>query len=144
VAIGRCPPCPPPPFTLPLIFISFHPRSVRCKRKNATFFVRVKTTQTIGEVKQEISDALSCSSDESSPSSSSSAVPPQKMRIYATDKDGSDPLPNTATLADHEIANDAILYVVFRRAGKEDVEDATADADDDCWEAIEVETGEME
>ena len=109
----------------------------------------MKTTQTIAEVKQEISDALSCSSDDSSPSASAaaSAVPPQKMRIYATDtKEGSSqqPLPNEATLADHEIANDAVLYVVFRKAGKEDVEDATADADDDCWEAIDIETGEME
>ena len=67
------------------------------------------------------------------------------MRIYSSDaKEGSQPLPDTATLADHEIANDAVLYVVFRKAGKEDVEDATADADDDCWEAIEIETGEME
>ena len=67
------------------------------------------------------------------------------MRIYSSDaKEGSQPLPNEATLADHEIANDAVLYVVFRKAGKEDVEDATADADDDCWEAIEIETGEME
>ena len=66
------------------------------------------------------------------------------MRIYASDKDGSDPLPNAATLADHEIANDAVLYVVFRKPGKEDVEDATADADDDCWEGIAIETGEME
>ena len=72
---------------------------------------------------------------------------PKKMRIYATDtKEGSSqqPLPNEATLADHEIANDAVLYVVFRKEGKEDVEDATADADDDCWEAIDIETGEME
>ena len=136
----------------PYLNISYPPslRSscVRCKRKNATFFVRVKTTQTIAEVKQEISDALSCSSDDSSPSASATtAVPPQKMRIYATDaKEGSSQpaLPNEATLADHEIANDAVLYVVFRKAGKEDVEDATADADDDCWEAIDIETGEME
>ena len=62
------------------------------------------------------------------------------MRIYASDKDGSDPLPNEATLADKEIANDAVLYVVFRQGGKEDVDDA----DDDCWEGIAIETGEME
>lgn len=62
------------------------------------------------------------------------------MRIYASDaKEGSQPLPDSATLADHEIANDAVLYVVFRKAGKEDAED-----DDDCWETIEIETGEME
>lgn len=122
-----------------------HHRCVRCKRRNATFFVRVKTTQTIADVKQEISDALSCSSDSSSsPSATAEAVPPQTMRIYASDKEGSDPLPNAATLADHEIANDAVLYVVFRKPGKEDVEDATADADDDCWEGIAIETGEME
>ena len=59
------------------------------------------------------------------------------MRIYASDaKEGSQPLPDSATLADHEIANDAVLYVVFRKAGNED--------DDDCWETIEIETGEME
>lgn len=60
------------------------------------------------------------------------------MRLHLNDK-GADPLPDSATIADHEIANDAVLYVVFRKAGKEDADDA--EDEDDCWEPIDIVSG---
>lgn len=95
-------------------------RYVRCKRQSQTFFVFVDKTDTVFYVKERISAALS------------GEVSPRKMRLFLTEK-GSDPLPDSATMADHEVSNDGCLYVVLRKNGMEDNDD-----DDDCWEELEV------
>mmetsp|Transcript_36556 Transcript_36556/g.74458 ORF Transcript_36556/g.74458 Transcript_36556/m.74458 type:complete len:95 (-) Transcript_36556:2808-3092(-) len=86
------------------------------------------------DVKKEISDALSGGGAESSSSSAASTdVSPSRMRLYLNEK-GTDILPDSSTIAQHEIANDNALYVVFRKAGKE----GDDDDDDDCWEPVEI------
>ena len=67
-------------------------------------------------------------------SSTPTDVPPSQMRLYLNDK-GADPLPDVATISDHDIGNDAVLYVVFRKEG------AAAD-DEDGWESIDVVSGD--
>eukprot|EP00566_Odontella_aurita_P025498 CAMPEP_0113590852 /NCGR_PEP_ID=MMETSP0015_2-20120614/36913_1 /TAXON_ID=2838 /ORGANISM="Odontella" /LENGTH=111 /DNA_ID=CAMNT_0000497107 /DNA_START=221 /DNA_END=556 /DNA_ORIENTATION=+ /assembly_acc=CAM_ASM_000160 len=93
---------------------------LRCKRQAQTYFVLANKTDTVYHVKERISAALS------------GDVSPRKMRLYLTEK-SSDALPDSATMADHEITSDACLYVVFRKAGWEDDDD-----DGTCWEDVDV------
>uniref|UniRef100_A0A7R9Z3N5 Ubiquitin-like domain-containing protein n=1 Tax=Pseudictyota dubia TaxID=2749911 RepID=A0A7R9Z3N5_9STRA len=93
---------------------------LRCKRQTQTYFVIAKKTDTVFHVKERISAALT------------GDVSPRKMRLYLTEK-SSEPLPDSATMADHDVSNDACLYVVFRKPGQEDDED-----DGTCWEDVDV------
>uniref|UniRef100_A0A7S2A6T7 Ubiquitin-like domain-containing protein n=1 Tax=Trieres chinensis TaxID=1514140 RepID=A0A7S2A6T7_TRICV len=99
------------------------PIYVRCKRRDQTYFVFASKTDTIFHVKERVSEALG------------REVSPRKMRVYLTEK-ATDPLPDSATLADHDVGNDDCLYVVFRKAGMDGDDDD--DADDGCWEDVEV------
>lgn len=73
-------------------------------------------------------------------------VSPRKMRIYLPPpvKKGESPkgtgtvLPDSATVSDHSIKNDDVLYVVFRQ---QDDGDDNDDEADDCWEDVEIEKG---
>ena len=47
------------------------------------------------------------------------------------------PIPDTATLSEHDVKNDAILYVTFARAWESGVDSPVSD-EDDAWEVIEV------
>ena len=50
--------------------------------------------------------------------------------MYVEDKP--EPLPDESTIIDHEIKNDDVLYLAFRKPGCED------DESDSAWEVIEV------
>uniref|UniRef100_A0A6S9B284 Ubiquitin-like domain-containing protein n=1 Tax=Ditylum brightwellii TaxID=49249 RepID=A0A6S9B284_9STRA len=107
---------------------------VRIKRRNQTFFIQANRSDTIFHLKDEISNALN------------NEISPRKMRLYlsstTSSKDSppiptpsSPPLPDSATLADHDVKNDAILFVVFRKP------EMSEDDDDDgelCWEDVEL------
>ena len=47
------------------------------------------------------------------------------------------PIPNTATLSDHDVKNDAVLYVTFAKSWENGVDSPVPDEDDE-WEEIEV------
>jgi hypothetical protein len=85
----------------------------------------------------------------------SNVISPQHMRLYiatptsitAKDKYDDDvlseksthkgPIPNTATLSDHDVKNDAVLYVTFAKSWENGVDSPVPDEDDE-WEEIEV------
>ena len=51
----------------------------------------------------------------------------------------SDPLSDAAAISDFEsIQNDSVLYIVFRKKGREDEVIDEYDNDADFWESIEV------
>ena len=105
-------------------------RLVRVKRKNQTYFIHTKKSNTILSIKEEVSEALS------------GQVPPLKMRLYSSQTEKT-PLPDEATLADHDnlVKDDetSILYLVFRKPGKEDAEgEDQFGLIDDVWEDVEV------
>ena len=93
------------------------PRCIRIKRKNQAFFITTTKSNTISSVKSQISEAISCVSEDT--------VIPEKMRLFAK-KDGLQFLQDVATVGDHEsIKDDSELYLVFREEG-------------DTWESIEI------
>ena len=53
------------------------------------------------------------------------------IRVYVEDKP--DPLPDESTIIDHEIKNDDVLYLAFRKSGFDE-----NDESDSAWEVIEV------
>ena len=82
----------------------------------------------------------------------SDVISPQQMRLYietlkptSDNKDEDkemgeksmpkDPIPDTAILSDHDVKNDAVLYVTFAKSWESggDVPDG-----DDAWEEIEI------
>ncbi len=107
---------------------------VRVKRGNRTFFVQTSPSDTFGRIKSEISLAM-CGED---------VIAPGCMRLYvealtepaaAKDKKDDDavvggksmptgPIPDTAVLSDHNVKNDAVMYLTFAK-GK-------------VWEEIDV------
>lgn len=92
---------------------------IRIKRKNQTFFIRTSKASSISSIKNEISDALSCSSNNEN-------VIPEKMRLYLS-MDPSSALRDVSTIADHNsIKDNSELYLVFSKGG-------------DAWESIDVE-----
>lgn len=93
---------------------------VRIKRRNQTFFIRTSKSSSISSIKNQISEALSCSSNDS--------VIPEKMRLYLS-KDPSSPfLSDISNVSDHQgIRDNCELYLVFNEGG-------------DVWESIDVQT----
>jgi hypothetical protein len=110
---------------------------VRVKRKNQTFFVHTSPSDTFGRIKSEISLAMG----------GEDVIVPESMRLYieaqiepttAANKDKKDddevvgskssmpkgPIPDTAVLSDHNVKNDAVMYVTF--------------AEGKVWEEIDV------
>mmetsp|Transcript_2308 Transcript_2308/g.4899 ORF Transcript_2308/g.4899 Transcript_2308/m.4899 type:complete len:92 (+) Transcript_2308:420-695(+) len=85
----------------------------------------------------------------------SDVISPQKMRLYIetpkptvtlakdADKDISEktlpkgPIPDTAILSDHDVKNDAVLYVTFAKSW-ESGGDSPVPEGDDAWEEIEI------
>jgi hypothetical protein len=84
----------------------------------------------------------------------SHVITPQHMRLYIATptptaaKDYDDdvlsdksthkgPIPDTATLSEHDVKNDAVLYVTFAKAWENGVDLPVSDNDDE-WEEIEV------
>lgn len=82
-------------------------------------------------------------------------ITPQHMRLYIApstiagkDKNCDDdvmrdktspngPIPDAATLSEHDIKNDAVLYVTFVKAWESGIDSPVSD-EDDMWEEIEV------
>lgn len=92
---------------------------IRIKRKNQTFFIRTSKSSSISSIKNEIAEALSCSS-------TNEKVIPEKMRLYLT-MDPSSVLRDVSTVADHHnIKDNSELYLVFSKGS-------------DAWESIDVE-----
>jgi len=97
---------------------------VRIKQRNQTFFIYTARSKTIATLKEEICRALG------------KEGAPRKMRIYHS-KTSTNPLPDSAALSDHEsIQNDSLLYLVFRKPGKENEEEDVYDDANDFWESI--------
>eukprot|EP00979_Chaetoceros_neogracilis_P007652 scaffold1621_cov262-Chaetoceros_neogracile.AAC.18 len=94
---------------------------IRIKRKKQTFFITSSKSSSISSIKSQISEALSCCSDDDN-------VIPEKMRLY---KDASKILPDDTALGDHDSINDGSeLYLVLKEEG-------------DCWESIDVAESEL-
>merc|ERR1712060_839639 len=91
---------------------------IRCKRRHQTIFLNVSPSETIQSIKKKLSTSLS-----GEPSW-------DDMQVYVEDR--SDPLPDKATISDHDIANDDVLYLAFRKNYLDE------DYDESCWEDIEV------
>ena len=57
------------------------------------------------------------------------------MRLYTSITDISNPLSDSATMADHDVKDDQCLYVVFQK----DLKNKSVDTDDDrVWEEVEL------
>merc|ERR1711957_197546 len=104
---------------------------VRCKRKNQVYFINTSKSETIFQLKEKISNALSVLDEE---------VPPKNMRIFPSTNNNiiGSPIPDTAIISDHSISNDDELYVVFR---KEEIDEDDEECDDDSlWEDVHIMT----
>jgi len=90
---------------------------IRIKRKKQTFFITTSKSSTISSIKFQISEALSCCSDD--------GTIPEKMRLF-TSLDASKILPDVATVGDHgSINDDSELYLVLKEEGN-------------SWESIDI------
>ncbi|EED91660.1 predicted protein [Thalassiosira pseudonana CCMP1335] len=114
---------------------------IRVKRRNQTFFIHTTPTDTFHHIKSEISKAMN------------GQVVPAKMRLYVptattttADKEStgkseeSSPIPDGATLADHEVKNDGVLYLTFVKDWEESGgEDGSVPVDESGWENVDIE-----
>jgi hypothetical protein len=104
------------------LLIKFY-RCIRIKRKKQTFFITTSKSSLISSIKSQISEALSCCSDDDN-------VIPEKMRLYQS-KDASKILPDDTALGDHDSINDGSeLYLVLKE-------------EEGCWESIDVAESEL-
>jgi len=85
---------------------------VRVKRKSQTVFLHVEPSHTFSTIKETLASINQITSD--------------KIGLFAPDKVRE--LVDVATIADQEIENDAIIYMVFRKG------------ETDAFEAIDVAT----
>lgn len=83
---------------------------IRCKRRNQTYFIHVSKADTFGALKGRISEATN------------GEIEAQDMKLFLNEKELSD----GGTVADHEVANNAVIGVTF---GGEDlvIDDVTAE-----------------
>lgn len=118
---------------------------IRVKRRNQTFFIHTSPSDTFDQIKSEISLAMG----------GSDVISTQKMRLYietpkptVTEAKDADkvisenlapkgPIPDSAILTDHDVKNDAVLYVTFAKSW-ESGGDSPVPEGDDAWEEIEV------
>jgi hypothetical protein len=124
----------------------FYPISsyIRVKRRNQTFFIHTSPSDTFAHIKSEIALALG----------GNDIITPQHMRLYIATptniaKDRYDdqvasgkstpqgPIPDTATLSEYDVKNDAVLYVTFIKAWESCIDSQVSD-EDDVWEEIEA------
>eukprot|EP00559_Dactyliosolen_fragilissimus_P006954 CAMPEP_0184855410 /NCGR_PEP_ID=MMETSP0580-20130426/678_1 /TAXON_ID=1118495 /ORGANISM="Dactyliosolen fragilissimus" /LENGTH=83 /DNA_ID=CAMNT_0027349921 /DNA_START=391 /DNA_END=642 /DNA_ORIENTATION=- len=63
-------------------------------------------------------------------------VSPRNMRIYLSASEDRKPIPDAATLSDHDVTNDTILYLVLRRSGTERGNED--EFEESCWEDIDI------
>lgn len=98
---------------------------IRLKRQKQTFFISTTLSKTIFTIKEEVAKALS------------EEVSPRKMRIFLSKN--SAPLQDASALSDHDsIQNDSVLYIVFRKKGREDEVIDAYDNESDFWESIDI------
>ena len=123
------------------VYCLFSHSYIRVKRRNQTFFIHTTQTDTFHHIKSEISKAMN------------GQVVPAKMRLYVptattttADKEStgkseeSSPIPDGATLADHEVKNDGVLYLTFVKDWEESGgEDGSVPVDESGWENVDIE-----
>ena len=80
-------------------------RYIRCKRRNQTYFIHVSKSDTIGIIKERISEAASANAQDDENQSRTAWT----IRLFLNEKE----LSNAGTIADHEIVNDTIIGVAF-------------------------------
>ena len=124
-------------------------RYVRVKRKNQTFFIHCAPSDTFAQIKSEISLAMG----------GSDVISSQKMRLYietpkptVTEKKADDdqdmggekslapkgPIPDEAILSDHDVKNDAVLFVTFANSWEGGDATPVPEGDDSLWEEIDI------
>mmetsp|Transcript_30674 Transcript_30674/g.45411 ORF Transcript_30674/g.45411 Transcript_30674/m.45411 type:complete len:104 (-) Transcript_30674:610-921(-) len=91
-----------------------HQMFVRCKRQDQTFFIQCSRSDTFSRIKERVSNSLS------------GDTAPSDIKFF-TNMTGDRELPDIASIADHEIENDDILFMVFRNG-----------TGDDDWEDVQV------
>lgn len=87
---------------------------VRIKRKTATVFLHVEPPETFAQIKERCGQVFS--------------TPPSEINLFSGSIEAPSELPDAATIGDHQIENDAVIYMVFKKG--------------DSWEEIDIDAGE--